>query len=137
MLIKSHRLSLSTLSEDKISSSSFAPSTLTAISANFQNEIYQFKPQSFILNDYSKRYENYFETIRPPTFIHGLVSQPNLSAHFYRQYQGFDERRRRTPLHIQSPSPSYINHGLLTTNNRRTHLPTITHLQNGDVLISA
>lgn len=128
MLIKSRRFRLSTLSGDKISSSSFAPSSSTAISADLSNEIYQFKPQSFISNDYSKRYEDYFST--KPTFIPGLVPQTNLSPRFYRQYQGHDERQRRIPLNIQSPSLSHINH-------KRTHFPTITHLQNGDVLISA
>ncbi|CAF5011059.1 unnamed protein product, partial [Rotaria socialis] len=62
---------------------------------------------------------------------------------------------RRAPLQIKSPSLScnnkYTDHGLLTTNKydnnnnnnnnnntkRRNHLPTVTHLQNGDVLISA
>lgn len=129
MLIKSHRFRLSTLSKDKISSSSFAPSsTTTAISADFSNEIYQFKPQSFIPNDYSRRYEDYFST--NPTFIPGLVPQTNLSPRFHRQYQGHYEQQRQRSLHIQSPSLSYIN-------RKRTHLPTVTHLQNGDVLISA
>lgn len=129
MLIKSHRFRLSTLSKDKISSSSFAPSsTTTAISADFSNEIYQFKPQSFISNDYSRRYEDYFST--NPTFIPGLVPQTNLSPRFHRQYQGHYEQQRQRSLHIQSPSLSYIN-------RKRTHLPTVTHLQNGDVLISA
>jgi len=58
--------------------------------------------------DYSQHYY--------PTFIPGLVPQTNLSPRFYRSaYQGFNERR--IPVHIQSP--------------------IITHLQNGDVLISA
>ncbi len=134
MLIKSHRFHLSSSSEDKVSSSSFAHSTSTGTSTDFHNEIYQFKPQSFISTDYSRRYENYLTT--RPTFIPGLVPQTNLSPRFYRQYQGFDERRRRAPLHIESPSLSSNNHRLLTT-NQRTHLPTITHLKNGDVLISA
>jgi len=101
MLIKSHRFHLSTISEDD---------KMSSISTDFPNEIYNFKPQSFISNDYF------------PTFIHELVPQTNLSPRFYRQYQGVNERQR------QPPSLSYINHRLL---------PTITHLKNGDVLITA
>jgi len=145
MLIKSHRFHLSSSSEDKVSSSSFAHSTSTGTSTDFHNEIYQFKPQSFISTDYSRRYENYLTT--RPTFIPGLVPQTNLSPRFYRQYQGFDEqRRRRTPVNIQSPSLSsispFVDRGSLTSNKynntkRQTHLPIVTRLQNGDVLISA
>ncbi|CAF1076383.1 unnamed protein product [Rotaria sordida] len=150
ILIKTHRcrLLLSSSSEDKVSSSSFAQSTSTAISTDFSNEIYQFQQLPILSTDYSKHYENYL--ITQPKFIHGIVPQTNLSPRFYRHYQGFDKTQRRAPLHIQSPSLSYVNtfidHGLLTTNTssynndnikKRNHLPTITHLQNGDVLISA
>jgi hypothetical protein len=145
ILIKSHRFRISSSSEDKVSSSSFAQSISTAISTDFSNEIYQFKQQPIISIDYSRRYENYL-TPRPP-LIHGLVPQTNLSPRFYRQYQGFDEqRRRRTPVNIQSPSLSSISpfadRGSLTSNKynntkRQTHLPIVTRLQNGDVLISA
>jgi hypothetical protein len=111
MLIKSHRCHLSSISEDKVSSSSFAQSISTAMSADFPQEIYQYKPPSNLSNHYSK-----------PRLIPGLVPQTNLSPRFYRQ--------RRTPLYIQSPS---INHGA----NKRIHRPIITHLKNGDVIISA
>jgi hypothetical protein len=105
MLIKTHRFRLSSSSEDKISSSSFASSASTITSNDYPNDIYQFKSQTY---DYSQHYY--------PTFIPGLVPQTNLSPRFYRSaYQGFNERR--IPVHIQSP--------------------IITHLQNGDVLISA
>ncbi|CAF3963369.1 unnamed protein product [Adineta steineri] len=146
ILIKSHRFRVSSFSEDKISSSSFAPSISTAISTDLSNDIYQFKQQQPTVSlDYSRRYDNYLTT--RSTYIHGIVPQSNLSPRFYRQYQGFDERRRRrrAPLQIESPSLSSIDHELLTTkkyihNNNtktRTHLPIVTHLHNGDVLISA
>ncbi|CAF3425926.1 unnamed protein product [Rotaria socialis] len=152
MLIKTHRCRLSSSSEDKVSSSSFAQSTSTAISTDFSNEIYQFQQLPIISTDYSRRYENYL--ITRPTFLHGIVPQSNLSPRFHRQYQGLERIQRRAPLQIKSPSLScnnkYTDHGLLTTNKydnnnnnnnnntkRRNHLPTVTHLQNGDVLISA
>ena len=131
MLIKTQRFHLPS-SEDKVSSSSFSRSSITATStADFPNEIYQFKPQSILSYNHSPPYGNYF-----PTFLPGLVPQGNLSPRFYRPYLGHDRRPRRTPVHIQSPSVSSSNQGLLTT-NRRIHRPTITRLQNGDVLISA
>lgn len=147
ILIKSHRFRISSSSEDKVSSSSFAQSISTAISTDFCNDIYQFKQEPIISLDYSRRYENYLTARPSPPFIHGLVPQTNLSPRFYRQYHGFDERRRRrAPVHVQSPSLSsinpYIDHGLLTSNKynntkNRTHLPSVARLQNGDVLISA
>ncbi len=106
MLIKTHRFRLSSSSEDKISSSSFARSASTVTSNDYHPDIYQFKSQTY---DYSRHYY--------PTYLPGLVPQANLSPRFYRSYQGFNDRQRRIPLHIQSP--------------------IITHLQNGDVLISA
>lgn len=57
--------------------------------------------------DYSQHYY--------PTYLPGLVPQNNLSPRFYRSYHEYNQRR--VPIHIQSP--------------------IITHLQNGDVLISA
>ncbi|CAF3323453.1 unnamed protein product [Rotaria sp. Silwood2] len=149
ILIKTHRCRLLSSSEDKVSSSSFAQSTSTAISTDFSNEIYQFQQLPILSTDYSRHYENYL--ITRPTFIHGILPQTNLSPRFHRHYQGFDKTQRRAPLQIQSPSLSFVNtsidHGLLTTNKynkdnndntkKNHHLPTITRLQNGDVLISA
>jgi hypothetical protein len=145
ILIKSHRFRVSSFSEDKVSSSSFAPSISTAMSSDLSNEVYQFKHQPTLSIDYPRRYEHHVTT--KPTFIHGLVPQGNLSPRFYRPYQGFDERyRRRVPLQIESPSLSSVNpfvdRELLTSNRYNntkacTHLPLVTHLQNGDVLISA
>ncbi|UJR09466.1 hypothetical protein I4U23_013704 [Adineta vaga] len=143
ILIKTHRFRLSSFSEDKVSSSSFAPSISTAISTDLSNEIYQFKQPSSLSMDYSRRYEQ--NLTMKPTFIHGLVPQANLSPRFYRQYQGFDQRRR-VPIQIESPSLSsmnpFVDQEFLTSNRynnmkTRTHLPIVTHLQNGDVLISA
>lgn len=106
MLIKTHRFRLSSSSDDKISSSSFARSASTVTSNDYPPDIYQFKSPIY---DFS----------RPcyPTYLPGLVPQTNLSPRFYRPYQNFNDRQRRIPVHIQSP--------------------IITHLQNGDVLISA
>lgn len=73
------------------------------------NEIYQFKPQSILSYDYSST---------RPTFLPGLVS---LSPRFYRPYAQFPRRTSTFPC----------------TTNQRSHFPTVTHLQNGDVLISA
>ncbi|CAF4880550.1 unnamed protein product [Rotaria sp. Silwood1] len=150
ILIKTHRCRLLSSSEDKVSSSSFAQSTSTAISTDLSNEIYQFQQLPILTTDYSKHYQNYL--IEQTKFIHGIVPQTNLSPRFHRHYQDFDKIQRRAPLQIQSPSLSCVNtlidHGLLTTNKyninnndnntkKCNHLPTITHLQNGDVLISA
>ena len=122
MLIKTRRFRWPSTSDDKISSSSFIHSTSTAIS----NEIYQFKPQSILSYDYSQRHGNYFST--RPTYLPGLVPQTNLSPRFSRPYSAFDTHYRRAPVHIQSPSLTYTDQGLF---------PSIKHLQNGDVLISA
>lgn len=122
MLIKTRRFRWPSTSDDKISSSSFIHSTSTAIS----NEIYQFKPQSILSYDYSQRHGNYFCT--RPTYLPGLVPQTNLSPRFSRPYSAFDTHYRRAPVHIQSPSLTYTDQGLF---------PSIKHLQNGDVLISA
>jgi hypothetical protein len=132
ILIKLHRFRITSSTEDKVSSSSFAPSTITAISSDFPSEIYQFKPDKPII---SRLYD-----------IPGLVPHTNLSPRFHRSYhRGYDERRR-IPLHIQSPTLARINpfidHGLLTIDKhantkRRTNLPRVTRLQNGDVIISA
>lgn len=145
VLIKSHRFRVSSFSEDKASSSSFAPSVSTAISTDLSNDVYQFKHQPILSSDCPRRYEQHVNT--KPTFIHGLVPQANLSPRFYRPYQGFDERRRRrVPLQIDSPSLASINpfvdRSLLTSNRYNsmtphTHLPIVTHLRNGDVLITA
>lgn len=148
MLIKTHRCRLSSSSEDKVSSSSFVQSTSTAISTDYSNEIYQFQQLPILASDYPRHSENYL--IGRPTIIHGIVPQANLSPRFYRQYQGFDKMQRRGPLQIKSPSLSsvnkYIDHGLLAKNKydhidnytkKRNHLPRVTHLENGDVVISA
>jgi hypothetical protein len=145
VLIKLHRFRISS-SEDRVSSSSFGQSTLTATSTDLPSEIYQFKPQEPIRSTkYTRRYENYLTT--KPAFIRGLVPQTNLSPRFHQQYYDYDERRR-VPLNIQSPTLARINpfidHGLLTIDKyndnhikKRTDLPKITRLQNGDVFISA
>ena len=142
MLIKTRRCLVSPLSADRASSSSFTQSTSTAISTDFPLEIYQFKQFPIISTDNSKCHENYSMKNLVP--IHGLVSQTNLSPRFYRQHQGIHERERQAPLQMQSLSyvRPFVDHGLLTTKTynhtkKRTHQPTLTHLQNGDVLISA
>ncbi|CAF4228342.1 unnamed protein product, partial [Rotaria sp. Silwood2] len=125
------------------SSSSFAQSTSTATSADSPINIdyhHQLKQQP-ISTVISSNYDTY---LTKSTFVHGLVPQTNLSPRFHRQQKTIDERRR-IPLHIRSPSLSRINpfidHGSLTTNEhltkKRAPLPKVTHLKNGNVIISA
>ena len=144
IILKSHRLHVSSISsDDKVSSSSFAQSTSTAISTdsptniNYHHQLKQEPISSLISSDY----ENY---LRKSTFVHGLVPQTNLSPRFHRQQQTID-KRRRVPLHVRSPSLSRINpfidHASLTTSEhltqtQRSSLPKVTHLQNGDIIIS-
>jgi hypothetical protein len=146
ILIKSHRFRItSTSSEDKVSSSSFAHSTSTAISndsstnINYHHQLEQ--QQQPISTIKSIDYKNY---LSKTTYLHGLVPQTNLSPRFHRQQQTIDDRRR-IPLNIRSPSLSRINpfvdHAALTTNEqftkKRSPLPKVTRLHNGDVIISA
>jgi hypothetical protein len=149
ILIKSHRFRISsTSSEDKVSSSSFAQSISTGISTDLSATMNYHQQQqpppaisTIISSDYARRYENY---LTKPIFIHGLVPQTNLTPRFHRQQQVIDERRR-IPLHIRSPSLSridpFIDHAALTTSEhirkKRVPLPKVTHLRNGDVVISA
>lgn len=145
ILVKSHRLRISSKSsEDKVSSSSFAPSTSTTTSSDSPAQVdyhHQLKQQS-ISTIVSPNYENY---VTKSTFVNGLVPQTNLSPRFHRQQKDIDDRRR-IPLNIRSPSLSRINpfidHASLTTTselstNKRSPVPKITRLRNGDVLISA
>ncbi|CAF1026957.1 unnamed protein product [Rotaria sordida] len=144
IIIKSNRFRVSSKSsEDKISSTSFAQSTSTATSADSPTDIdyhHQLKQQP-ISTVISSNYENY---LTRSTFVHGLVPLTNLSPRFNRQQKTIDERRR-VPLHIRSPSLSRINpfidHASLTTNEhltkKRSPLPKVTHLKNGDFIISA
>ncbi|CAF1933002.1 unnamed protein product [Rotaria magnacalcarata] len=144
ILIKSRRLRTSSSSlEDKVSSSSFAPSTSTTTSTDsptHHDYHHQLKQQN-IATITSSYCENY---LPKSPFAHGLVPQTNLSPRFHRQQKTIDDRRR-IPLNIRSPSLSRINpfidHAALTTNEhitkKRSPLPKITRLQNGDVLITA
>lgn len=136
IVIKSNRFRVSSTSEDKVSSSSFAQSISTAISTDSPTNInYHHQLKSSI------NYENYWNK---STFVQGLVPHTSLTPKFHRQQQTLDEKRR-IPLEIRSPSLSRINpfidHGSLTTNDnlpkKRTPLPKIKRLQNGDVIISA
>lgn len=144
IFIRTHRFHVSsTTCEDKVSSSSFAQSTSTALSTdstniNYHRQLNQ-QPVSTIT---SVSYEN---ILTKSTFVHGLVPQTNLSPRFHRQQQLVEEKRR-IPLQIRSPSLTRINpfidHGALTTTNedlakKRSPLPKVTRLQNGDVIISA
>lgn len=124
MLIKARRFRWPSTSDDKISSSSFIHSTSTAVS----NEIYQFKPQSILSYDYTQRLGHSFSN--RPTYLPGLVPQANLSPRFYRSSSGWDRHYRQAlpSAQIRSSSLTHPNQGLF---------PSIRHLQNGDVLISA
>lgn len=144
ILIKSKRFRVaSTTSEDKVSSSSFAQSTSTALSADSPTNIHypQEKQQPSIATLPLINYQNY---LNKSTFVQGLVPQTNLSPRFHRQQQTLDEKRR-VPLHIRSPSllriNPFIDHASLTTKEnftkKRPLLPQVTRLQNGDVIISA
>ncbi len=145
IVIKSQRFRVpSTSSEDKVSSSSFAQSISTGFSTDSPTNInyqQQQKQQQSISTLPPINYENY---LRKSTFIHGLVPQTNLSPRFHRPQQTLDEKRR-VPLHIRSPSllriNPFIDHASLTTNEHLTKqrgpLPKVTHLKNGDVIISA
>jgi hypothetical protein len=147
ILIKSHRFRItSTSSEDKVSSSSYAQSTSTAMSndspinTNYHHQLEQQQEPS-IPTMKSIDYKNY---LTKTAYVHGLVPQSNLSPRFHRQQQTIDDKRR-IPLHIRSPSLSRINpfidHVALTTNEhlakKRSPLPKVTRLQNGDVIILA
>ena len=144
ILIKSQRFRVSsTTSEDKVSSSSFAQSTSTALSTDSPTNInyLQEKQQPSIATLPLINYQNY---LNKSTFAQGLVPQTNLSPRFHRQQQTLDEKRR-VPLHIRSPSllriNPFIDHASLTTKEnllkKRPLLPQVTRLQNGDVIISA
>ena len=122
MLIKARRFRWPSTSDDKTSSSSFIHSTSTALS----NEIYQFKPQSILSYDYSQRHANHFYARPSSYYLPGLVPQTNLSPRFYRSVSGWNPHYRRAQ--IRSSSLTHTDQGLF---------PSIRHLQNGDVLISA
>lgn len=144
ILIKSQRFRVSsTTSEDKVSSSSFAQSTSTALSTDSPtNIIYPSeKQQPCIATLPPINYQTY---LNHSTFVQGLVPQTNLSPRFHRQQQTLDDKRR-VPLYIRSPSllriNPFIDHASLTTKEnltkKRPLLPHVTRLQNGDVIISA
>ena len=153
MLVKSYRFrASSTSSEDKVSSSSFAQSTSTALSmdlsTNPTNHYHQqLEPARASISpitsaDSFQHYDNY---LSKTGIVHGLVPQTVLSPRFHRQQQVLDERRR-TPLQIRSPSLSRINpfidHASLATTkerqaSKRVSSPQVTRLENGDVIISA
>ena len=135
MLLKSRRLRLLSSFEDKVSASSFVQSTSTAISNDFSNDIYQFKPRSISNMDYGGFIEQSFRA--PEAALTGLVPQNNLSPRFYRHHQNFSQRR--APLYIQSPSLSDPHRSELSTTTQEPYVsqPRMTHLHNGDVIISA
>lgn len=141
ILIKTHRCRMtSPISEDKVSSSSFAHSTSTALSIDGSN--HQLDGTRPSINTISTvdfgRYDSYLTT---KSFGPGLVPQTTLSPRFNRQQQVLDDRRR-IPLQIRSPSLSRINpfvdhSSLATQETSRPTLPRLTRLKNGDVIISA
>ncbi|CAF1123452.1 unnamed protein product [Adineta steineri] len=148
ILIRSHRIHASTTPcEDKVSSSSFAQSTSTALSSDSSTNINYHRQskqqeQQPISTVTSVSYEN---ILTKSTFVRGLVPETNLSPRFHRQQQTLDEKRR-IPLQIRSPSLTRINpfidHASLTTTNehsnkKRATIPKVTCLQNGDIIISA
>lgn len=153
MLVKSYRFrASSTSSEDKVSSSSFAQSTSTALSMDLSTNPtshyhQQLEPTRASISpitsaDSFQHYDNY---LSKTGIVHGLVPQTILSPRFHRQQQVLDERRR-TPLQIRSPSLSRINpfidHASLATTkerqgSKRVSSPQVTRLENGDVIISA
>jgi hypothetical protein len=135
MLMKSRRLRSLSSFEDKASASSFVQSTSTGISTDFSNDIYQFKPKSISTLDYGMLMDQSYQSPRPA--LSGLVPQNNLSPRFYRHHQAFSQRR--APLYIQSPSLSGLQTSDLSTTTHEPYisLPKVTHLHNGDVIISA
>ncbi|CAF0806420.1 unnamed protein product [Adineta ricciae] len=153
ILIRSHRIHASTTpAEDKVSSSSYAQSTSTALSSdsttNNNNNNYhhhrQLKQQSKEQTIPSVTSVSYENILAKPAFVRGIVPETNLSPRFHPQQLTIDDKRR-IPVQIRSPSLSRINpfidHASLTTNEhsakKRSPLPKVTCLQNGDIIISA
>ena len=122
-------------SEEKICSPSFAPSTSTGMSIDSSNQQHAITSISTIgSTDSVHPFETYLPRNEP---LHGLVPQTSLSPRFHRQHLVLDERRR-VPLQIRTPSLSRINpivdHNSFAKD--RSSQPKVTHMYNGDVMIS-